>query len=404
MSILVKIQRLIILSLLPGIASCTDPSFDKTISFEATTGKFTMIIPIEGELEAAKSTAISMNTGSFEPQVIAWLAEENSLVKKGDIVARFDATKYIYDSKQELLRMQQVDISYRTKENVLTNEKGEIITDANLISDELELVDRFALEDLQVFSKNEIIDSMKNRKYLEARQVFTEWRANAHEQKSTSELALLDLQRQKHNGKINQYESALDKTEVKAPHDGIFLLEKNHRGEKPHVGDITWPGRKIGSLPDMSVIQAKIHILESEAAGLELEQRVEFALDAFPDELIEGKVIQIDAIAKSMEKGNPVKYFDATVKINSQQLNHWRPGVQLRGKIYVIEKNNVISIPSQAIFRNESMSYVFIYKGGGWSKQEIKLGSRSLSLTEIQSGIDVGDIIALYHPDLESNE
>ncbi len=392
------LRPLIATLLLTSLLSCGEDSFDKTISFEVSTGPFVMRIPIEGELEASVATSISMPGSIFEPQVIAWLAEENTLVKKGDVIARFDTTKYIYDSKQVQLKMQQVDISYDTKASVLTNEKGEIVTDANLIAEELVLADRFALEDLNVFSKNEIIDSMKNKKYLEARQNHTEWRGDVHQQKSSTELDLLDLERQKHESKLTQYSDAMDQMAIKAPHDGLFVLEKTRRGDKPRVGDITWPGRKIGSLPDMNKLQAKVDILESEAAGLDIGLRVEFTLDAYPDEIIQGKVVQIDAIAKAIERESPVKYFGATIEISSNYLDYWRPGVQLRGRIYVIEKQNVLSIPSQAIFREQSNSFVYINDDGEWDRQEVVIGSRSLSRTEIKSGIEDGDIIALYEP------
>ncbi|MCK5344395.1 MAG: hypothetical protein KAR20_13365, partial [Candidatus Heimdallarchaeota archaeon] len=253
-------QLLIFTMLLAGLMACSDESFDRTISFTVSKGRFVMRIPFEGELEASKATPISMPGGAFEPQVIAWLAEENTLVNKGDTVARFDTTKYVYDSKQVQLKMDQVDISYLTKESILSNEKGEIVTDANLISKEMVLADRFALEDFNVFSKNEVIDSMRNKQYLEARQDHTDWRGDVHEQKSSSELDLLDLERQKHLGKLSQYQQAMSRMEIKAPHDGLFVLQKNRRGEKPRVGDVTWPGRKIGSLPDMKKLQAKVDI------------------------------------------------------------------------------------------------------------------------------------------------
>jgi len=398
MNITPIIRILFSIILLFTISACSEQSFDKTISFKVSKGLFVMRIPIEGELEASIATPISMPSGTFEPQVIAWLAEENTLVKKGEIIARFDTTKYIYDSEQVQLKIDQVDISYGSKENVLSNEKGEIVTETGLISEEMILADRFALEDLDVFSKNEIIDSMKNKKYLEARQDHTDWRSEVHDEKSATELDLLDLERQKHSSKLSQYQDAMNRMEIMAPHDGLFVLQKNRRGDKPRVGDITWPGRKIGSLPDMTKLQAKVDILESEAAGLETGLRVEFTLDAYPDEIIEGKVIQIDAIAKAIERESPVKYFGATIEISSAHIDYWRPGVQLRGRIYVIEKKDVVSIPSQAIFREQSTSYVFLNDGSSWIKQQVEIGSRSLSRTEIKSGVKEGDIIALYEP------
>jgi len=362
-----------------------------------------MRIPIKGELVASKATPISMPSGVFEPQMIAWLAEENSMVRKGDVIVRFDTNKYLYDNEQTQLELDQVDISYAAKENVLFNEKDEIDTESNLITDEMVLAERFALEDFDVFSKNEIIDSMRNKQYLEARKDNTDWRSTVHEKKSSSELDLLELERKKHGDKLKDYQVAMDKMEIRAPHDGLFILDKDRHGEKPRVGDLTWPGRKMGSLPDMKKLQAKVNILESEAAGLARGLSVQFTLDAYPDAIIEGTVERINAIAKPIERGSPVKYFEAIVAINSKHQKYWRPGVQLRGRIFVIDKNDVISIPSQAIFLNQSTSYVYLKDGNQWVEKQVVIGSRSLSVTEILSGIEVGNIIALYKPEEEIN-
>ncbi len=144
----------VIVILYSVLFSCGGEPSNNTISLEVTRDKFVMRIPIKGELVASKATPISMPVGTFEPQMIAWLAEENSLVRKGDVIVRFDTKKYLYDSAQTQLELDQVDISYLTKENVLFNEKGEIDTESNLITDEIVLAERFALEDLDVFSKN----------------------------------------------------------------------------------------------------------------------------------------------------------------------------------------------------------------------------------------------------------
>jgi len=396
-------RSIIMIILLSLLYSCSSESSDNTISLEVTRGKFVMRIPIKGELVASKATPISMPSGVFEPQMIAWLAEENSMVRKGDVIVRFDTNKYLYDNEQTQLELDQVDISYAAKENVLFNEKDEIDTESNLITDEMVLAERFALEDFDVFSKNEIIDSMRNKQYLEARKDNTDWRSTVHEKKSSSELDLLELERKKHGDKLKDYQVAMDKMEIRAPHDGLFILDKDRHGEKPRVGDLTWPGRKMGSLPDMKKLQAKVNILESEAAGLARGLSVQFTLDAYPDAIIEGTVERINAIAKPIERGSPVKYFEAIVAINSKHQKYWRPGVQLRGRIFVIDKNDVISIPSQAIFLNQSTSYVYLKDGNQWVEKQVVIGSRSLSVTEILSGIEVGNIIALYKPEEEIN-
>ncbi|TQV89170.1 efflux RND transporter periplasmic adaptor subunit [Aliikangiella coralliicola] len=380
------------------LSGCAENSSADTIKMVVAKADFIVKIPGSGELEAAKATNISMPGGVFEAQVIEWLAEENTLVKKGQVVARFDPKKYRHQSEQEQFQIDKANIGYQTKENQLGNEKREISNDAQLIKDELNIANRYSVDDLRVYSRNEIIDQMKNQAYLEAKQGYTEWRGESHDDKSQSELELLRLKQGQHSAKLGMYQDALTKLEITAPHDGLFVLEKNWRGEKPRVGDTTWPGRKLGSLPDLSKLQARIFILESEAAGLKVGQRVELKLDAYPDQLIEGKLAQIDSIAKSRNNKNPVKYFEAVVSIDGEKLEHWRPGSQLKAIVFAAEKRQVISIPSQSISVKNGQYFVYVEESGDWVKREIQIGSRNTAKTEITQGLESGDIVALFTP------
>ena len=256
--------------------------------------------------------------------------------------------------------------------------------------------EKFSVEDLQVYSHNEIIDALRNQDYLVAKQTYTQWQGDTHEKKSDAELQLLSLKKKQHDTKLQTYQSSLETLEVIAPHDGLFVLKKNWRGEKPHVGDTLFPGMKLASLPDLSKLQAKIFILESETAGVKVGQRVEIILDAYPDEIIAGELTKLDAIAKTRNRGNPVKYFEAVITIVSKKLNHWRPGSQLKATIFPSEKHQVISIPSQAMYIDDGKYYVDVKDGSGWLQREIQIGTRNTAKTEVIGGLLVGDIISLF--------
>ena len=382
---------------------CSLESEDAVLYAEVVRKDFVANVPAVGELKAAKETVIGMPGGVFEPQVIAWLAEENKFVKKGEVVARLDSQKYVDLSKQENFNIEKADISYQSKEVNLGNEEVKIRNDSFLTEDELALADKYTVEDLRVFSRNEIIDSLKNKEYLTAKQEYINWRLNSHQGMSNTELELLNLQKAQYSAKLNMYKNILNQLEIVAPHDGVFVLDRNWRGEKPRVGQTTWPGRKIGFLPDMSEIKAKIFILESEAAGIKVGQPVSFYLDAYPDEIISGELEQIDSIAKARSNDNPVKYFEATVKINQQPLPHWRPGNQLKASILATDKKHVVQVPTQSIFFENGEYFVYKLDGKEWKKVTVELGTRSASLTEIVSGLVEGERVALFEPQGENN-
>ena len=190
----------------------------------------------------------------------------------------------------------------------------------------------------------------------------------------------------------------LNQLEITAPHDGIFVLERNWRGDKARVGDLIWPGRKIASLPDLAKIQARIFILESEAVGIKVGQSVELVLDAYPEQSITGKLQQIDSIAKPRNNKSPVKYFEAVVEINQESIKQGRPGSQLRASILAANRPQTISIPSQAIEFEDDSYYVLLNDKSRWRKQFVKIGTRNSAMTEIIEGLADGDQVALFKP------
>jgi len=388
-----------------AVVGCSSEKTINTIEIEIKKRDFVVTIPAIGELEAIKATNISVPPMARGPQLIEWLVEENSYVKAGDIVARFDGTKFRHQSEQENFEIAKANISLDTKKQSLINEMHEINTDATIISEELEIAEKYSIEDLSLYSKNEVIDALKSQDYIMAKQSHTQWRSDSHQVKSDSEIQLLSLQKAQHDSKLETYQQALNTLEVTAPHDGLFVLHKNWRGEKARVGNTVFPGSQIAKLPDLSSIQAKIQILESETAGIKVGQRVEIKLDAYTSEIIEGTLSRIDSIAKRISRESPVKYFEAIVDIKAKKLSHWRPGSQLIATIFVTQKTNIISVPSQAMYSNNGDYYVDIINNIGTPvARKVEIGIRNVSRTEIISGLVEGDVIALFNIDRLNNK
>ncbi len=380
------------------IISCSESNNKNTILITIAESDFIVSVPYTGNLEAVKSTSINMPPTVRRPQVIKWLAEENTKVKKGQVVAIFDGRKFQYQSKQEQFEIDKANINLEVERHKLNNEKIEINSDKLLIDSELNIANRYNLDDLSVYSRIEIIDALKNTDYLIAKQDYTFWRSDSHEVKSKSELQLLSLKKGQHDTKLANYQDALKQMEIVAPHDGLFVLNENWSGEKPHEGDTIFPGMQLAKLPDLSKLQAKIHILESEAAGVKIDQNVDLRLDAYPGEKIAGIISKIDAIAKTRSRNSPVKYFEGIITLNESPKSHWKPGSQLSGSIYVAKKQSVINIPTQAIYKKGNLYYVDTLDDNNFVSTPIKLGIRSNSKTEVIDGLSSGDIIALFNP------
>ncbi|MPY21751.1 HlyD family efflux transporter periplasmic adaptor subunit [Shewanella sp. YLB-07] len=380
------------------IAGCSQQASDGVLTMDVSRADFKVDIPATGELEASQSTSVIVPTGLRGPQSLAWILDNFSRVKAGDVVARMDPTRENYR-----LKMEQFDFDKLTFDSQMQTEKDKTIsqtlsTGTRVTSEEKELAERFFSEDERVYTKIEIIDQMRNQDYLVAKMHYFDWGLDQHGDQAAAEQELIKLRQKGHSAKINRYESNLNQMEIIAPHDGLFVYQAGWDGSFPVVGDMMWSGFSIGLLPDTSVMQAKLFVQESEAAGLAIGKTATVYLDAYPDKPFTGKVTQVDALAKPKEKDSPVNYFQFTISLDKTLVAIMQPGRQVKAQVHLLNLQDVLTVPNQALFQKDGQYWVYLKTSAGFIKQLVTPGRRSLNRTVITDGLNQGDVIALTTP------
>lgn len=380
------------------IAGCSQQASDGVLTMDVSRADFKVDIPATGELEASESTSVNVPVGLRGPQSLAWILENFSRVKAGDVVARMDPTREHYR-----LKMEQFDFDKLSFDSQMQTEKDKTIsqtlsTGTRVTSEEKALAERFFSDDERVYTKIEIIDQMRNQDYLVAKMHYFDWGLDQHGDQAAAEQELIKLRQKGHSAKINRYENNLNQMEIIAPHDGLFVYQAGWDGSFPVVGDMMWSGFSIGLLPDTSVMQAKLFVQESEAAGLAIGKMATVYLDAYPDKPFTGKVTQVDALAKPKEKDSPVNYFQFTISLDKTLVAIMQPGRQVKAQVHLLNLQDVLTVPNQALFQKEGQYWVYLKTSAGFIKQPVTPGSRSLNRTVITDGLNQGDVIALTTP------
>ena len=355
-----------------------------------------------GEIEAANAQRIL--TPGTQAMAIAWLAPENTIVEKGDVIARFDAQQIIRDSRNEELEMLKLQADIVRSEAVQVQQQNDVVSDQVFVQEEFEFVDRFAIDDLRIYSQLEIIDTLQNRDFLEAKDEFLDWKGGSLSQQHKSEIAVLDIQKNSHQAKFERFQSALSQLEVVAPYSGLLVYEKDRRGEKPSIGQTVFPGRPIAKIPNLNDLQAKVFVLANDAIDLSNGLSVNMRLDAFPDRIFSGTINNVSAFPRSIERGNPVTYYEVTVSLDQQDSQIMQPGRKLVADIQVKASSERLVIPLQAIHHENGESYVYVKAGSQFSKSPVSTGIKNQFLVEITQGLSKGDVIALSVPDNTQEE
>jgi len=363
--------------------------------YQVEVEKFKVDISAKGELFAAKATAISVPQSSNMVHNIAWLAPEFSVVKEGDVIARFDGESMQIQrrSKSNEFAMTQQDIIEKT--GVLNKELDAINKDITMVGQERDFAEKFSIDDERIVSKLDIIDSMQNTAYLGSKQEYLHWKSESFNESSAGDMGLLEMQQNQHQVKLNQLADDLTQLEIKAPHDGLLAYQANWRGEKPRAGQVIWSGQKIAELPNIKEMKAKLFVIENEAVDLSAGKKVGLSLFAYADQPFQGEVESVAPFPKSIKRGDPQKYFEVIVKLTQQNLELFVPGRKLQASIHIAKEQEKLIVPLQSVFTKDNQSYVYLFEDNKYTMQQVTLGQLSLSHAEIVSGLKSGQLISL---------
>jgi HlyD family secretion protein len=362
-------------------------------------GTFQIVIPAFGELQAAKSTPIVVPPESrFGIQTIAWMAPEYSSVKEGEVVIRLASTDLKERLRVEEAEMEKLNLEIRKKEKQLEKDKSDLHGEIAVTAVQRELADVYAARDETIFAKNKIIEDAIDLDYQNTRERHFERKKDQLEKRIAAELQLLQSKARTRGMQIKQIQDQLNNLEIKAPHDGMLVIDKYWSGEKYRVGMNAFGGQKLGSLPDLTQMEAKLFVLESEASGLKENLPVSVTLDFEPGRVFTGKVIGIDTIAKPMGEESPLKYFETKVALDTTDAQLMKPGVQVRASIFVEKQADVLAVPNQALVSEQSKTFLLVKNSAKVEKRAVEAGARSLTLTIITKGLSEGDVVLLGNP------
>jgi HlyD family secretion protein len=207
---------------------------------------------------------------------------------------------------------------------------------------------------------------------------------------------------------------------IYSPIDGIILNRAVDEGQTVAASFNTPTLFSIAN--DLTRMQVQANIDEADIGQIKLNQRVEFSVDAYPDQKFAGAVTEIRI--QPVVTSNVVTY---TVIIQAPNPDlKLMPGMTANIKIFVNEKNDILVVPGKALrFTPDEVIYTSylktlpeedvkmmaprIFKGGEspkkdknfvWTKngniihkQEVKIGTNDGINYELISGVNEGDEI-----------
>jgi multidrug efflux pump subunit AcrA (membrane-fusion protein) len=368
-------------------------------------GTVQITVAARGELQGGNSEMIVVPPLGADSTVITALPSPGELVQAGDVVLELDNTLQEYT-----LREAQADLA----------EAGQQVIQAQATAESSDEENRYAL--LQAQSdvtlaelnarSNPVLPSIKARQndiaLSAARNRLKQAEQNL-QNKSDSAVANVNVQKANQNkAKVtaDMTTKIIESMTVKAKTSGYVNLQSNTRGQMfwyegmtfPtfQVGDTVYSGSPIAQILDLHNWEVSAHIGELDRGHLSEGEKVTVSLVALPGHTFAGHVKSLGGTTGPPWDRN----FDCRIALD-EAAPEMRPGLTSNMVITTQTMENVIWLPSQALFEGGGKTFVYQHTAQGFTPHDVTLVSRSESQAVI-TGLKEGELVAMSNPEQQN--
>lgn len=408
----------------------------RPLTAKITRGPFAHIVTEKGEVESSSNIEVrcEVQTKGSSGTAILEIVPEGSLVDKGDVIARLDASSLESEYNQQQIKVNAsnatvikarsaVETAKIAREEYLNGtfkqEEQTIQSEVAVAEENLSRAQDYAAYSEKLAAKGYVtplqleadefavekakmeLEAAKTR--LEVLRKFTKLKMLA-QLEADIEAANATLQSEDQNLRLDQdklklVEEQIGKCEVRAPAGGQVVYANSSGGGMRGGGGsevIIEPGTMIRErqaivrLPDPSKMQVKAKINESRIDRVTEGMGALVKLDALPDEEFQGVVRRVDDYPVAGNWWSNVKEYGTYVEILNPPAGKLRPGMTAEVQIYVERQDDAVQAPVQAILEHGGQHFCLTYEGGKLAAQEIEVGSTDEKFVIIKQGLNEG--------------
>jgi len=295
----------------------------------------------------------------------AKLDYETAKAQAGSAKERFDTVAQDYDA-QLLAAQARLDQAQASLENAKSN----------AIADELRRQDAAAARAAVNQSAASLSATKSNARQIPMKA--------ADIQSSQSQVVRSQAQ-------LDNARTSMNYTIIRAPRAGVILRKYVEAGTIINSGRSSMAGTGAGTsivqLGDLSRMFVLASVDETDVAQVEVGQRVDVTLDAYPDEPFDGVVTRIDP--QTVVDQN-VTIIPVTVEITNPDAR-LKPGMNATCDFIVDRKENALMVPSEAVKDQDGKYSVTVLKDGKQTERPVEVGIAGDTSTEILSGLKEGE-------------
>jgi macrolide-specific efflux system membrane fusion protein len=164
------------------------------------------------------------------------------------------------------------------------------------------------------------------------------------------------------------------------------------------------PGQNVTTQTVLFVISdrlvASVQVDEADIGKIFLGQDAVITLDAFPDEIIQGKVTKIAHEGTTVTDVVVYNVMVQPLKVPS----YWSSGMTANVSFVVISKQNILIVPNSALKERNGKKIIMIQQGERVEPKTIETGVTDGKKIEVLSGLNEGDKIIISNGQNSQNQ
>jgi len=362
-------------------------------------GRVTIFVAARGELQGGNSEMLTAPMVGGQDMSITELRAPGELVNEGDVVVQFDTTQQEFNLREAEADLAEAEQQVIQAESLAQAGEEEarfliISTQADVKLAELELRRNPVIQRIRARQNEIALEAAQNR----AKQAVQD----AQNRKATT-LASVAIHKAAQNKATVMAAAAkriIDSMTLKAKTSGYVNIQSNQNTNlywgmamPPfQVGDNTRAGMAVAQIPDLKNWEVSANVGELDRGHLSPGQKVTVAVVALAGKEFKGHV-------KSMggTSGPPWdRKFECRITLEEAS-PELRPGMTSNMQITIESLDDVLWVPSQALFESDGRSFVYLETPNGFVPHDVTLVRRSESQA-VLTGVKEGDLVALSNP------
>jgi multidrug efflux pump subunit AcrA (membrane-fusion protein) len=325
------------------------------------------------------------------------LVAEGTIVKEGDYVGRLDPSdvnEQIIDARLDLETAQSRYTQEQLDTTLTLKQERNSIKDLSFSMEETRLeLNQSSFEPPATIRKLEINLEKLERDLKEKQENY-----RIKKRQANARMVEVGTKVSKINKELSSLLELLESFTIYSDGNGMITYDKEWDGTKKKVGSSISPWNpSIATLPDLTKMESKTYANEVDIRKIKKDLPVKIGFDAFPDVEINGIVTDVANVGEN-KRGSDIKVFQVLIKLNGSN-NNIRPGMTTSNKILTFQQEDVLSVPLEAVFSKDSITYVYKKTGFSVAKKQVKIGDSNNDSVIILEGLTAEDIVYLNKPE-----